>query len=262
MRPVIEIQGVSVTRGDVTILDKVDLRVEPFQHWALLGPNGSGKTSLLNVLAGYLKPGEGTVEVLGRRWGQAGWSAACEKVGLVSSSLLTHISPNRTALDTVISGLYNWTNCWKRYFSNDRRRAQRILRFVQCGELAKRKWGVLSQGEKQRVLIGRALMRRPRLLILDEPCAGLDFLARDRFLRFLRHFAHQPAAPTLLMATHYTDEIPSIFKHVVLLKKGRVCASGGLADALNSDNLSRAFGSSLRVEHRDGRFHMSRTSRS
>jgi len=258
MRPVIDVQGVSVIRGDVTILDKISMRVEPDQHWAVLGPNGSGKTSLLSILARYIKPNEGTVEVMGLRYGDASWHRIRGKIGMVSSSLLAQIDPNETALEIVISGKYDRWSFWKRLFSNDRRRGLRVLRFVQCRELANRKWGVLSQGEKQRVLIGRALMPRPRLLILDEPCAGLDFLARERFLRFLRHFGHQKGAPTLLMATHYADEIPSVFKHVLILKKGRVSAAGEIAETLNSDNISTAFGSLLRIEHRDHHFHMAR----
>lgn len=258
MRSVIDLQGVSVVRGDVRILDQITWRVEPDQHWAILGHNGSGKTSLLSVLAGYVKSSAGTVEVMSRKAGGSGWGGVRAKIGFVSSSLLARIDPGKTALETVISGKYNGWNSWKRLFTNDRRRALRVLRLVQCRELAERKWGVLSQGEKQRVLIGRALMLKPRLLILDEPCAGLDFPSRERFLRFLRYFGFQKGAPTLLMAVHHADEIPSVFKHVLILRKGSVSAAGEIMETLTSDNISRAFGSLLRIERRDHRFHMAR----
>src|SRR5438552_7624871 len=195
---------------------------------------------------------------MGRRRGGSGWHAVRDKIGFVSSSLIARFDPDQTALETVISGKYNWRNFWRRLFTNDRRRAFRMLRLVQCRELADRKWRVLSQGEKQRVLIGRALMIRPRLLILDEPCAGLDFPARERFLRFLRHFGDQKGAPTLLMATHHADEISSVFKHVLILRKGCLSAAGEITETMNSDNISKAFRSLLRIERRDNRFHMSR----
>ena len=258
MRPVIDLAGVSLVKGDVKILEKVTWRVEPDEHWVILGHNGSGKTSLLSVLAGYLKPSEGHVEVMGRRRGGSGWHAVRDKIGFVSSSLLARFDPDQTALETVISGKYNWRNFWRRLFTNDRRRAFRMLRLVQCRELADRKWRVLSQGEKQRVLIGRALMIRPRLLILDEPCAGLDFPSRERFLRFLRHFGFQKGSPTLLMAVHHADETPSVFKHVLMLRKGAVSAVGDIMETMTSDNISRAFGAPLRLERRDHRFHMAR----
>src|SRR5947208_1558323 len=158
MSQVIDLQEVSVVRGDVTILDKITWSVESDQHWVILGPNGSGKTSLLSVLAGYVKPSEGTVKVMGRPYGGLGWRNVREKMGFVSSSLLARINPAESALETVISGKYSWRNFWKRLFSSDRRRALRVLRLVQCKELAQRKWGVLSQGAEQSVLIGRALM--------------------------------------------------------------------------------------------------------
>src|SRR5262245_6836813 len=137
----------------------------------------------------------------------------------------------------------------------------RVMRLVGCRELAKRKWGHLSQGEKQRVLIGRALMGRPRLLVLDEPCSGLDIVAREKFLRFLRHFGYLKGAPNMLMATHQVGEISSFFKHVLILKKGRVSAAGEISETLRSDNVSKAFNSSLRVERRENRFTVERDRR-
>lgn len=253
-RPVVELQNLSVVRGEFTILDRVSWRVEPGEHWAVLGPNGSGKTSLLNVLVGYVTPGDGEMSVLGRRYGETDWRDVRSVIGLVSSSLVARIGAGETVLETVISGKYGWLNFWGRLFSNDAGRAKRILRLVECAELVKRKWGTLSQGERQRVLIGRALMARPKLLILDEPCAGLDLVARVKFLRFLRRLGGRPNGPTLLMATHHVEEISPIFKHLLLLKRGRVFSAGPIHDTLTSGNLSAVFGHALRLEHADHRF--------
>jgi iron complex transport system ATP-binding protein len=258
MRSIINLEGLSVVQGGLPILEDISWRVEPDEHWAILGHNGSGKTTLLNVVSGDVAPSQGTVEVFGRRRDSRDWDMARQKVGLVSSSLVARISPSRTALDAVLSGASRGRSFWRRLFSNDRRRALRALRLVGCRELARRPWGVLSQGEKQRVLIARGLVARPRLLILDEPCAGLDFLARERFLRFLRRFGFQKGSPTLVMATHHADEIPSVFKRVLLLRKGRVSAAGDIGDTLTSDNASKAFGAQLRIERQDHRFHMAR----
>lgn len=254
MKNVVELNRLSVVRGDVRILDKVDWTVEPGQHWAVLGPNGSGKTSLLNVLAGYVTPGDGELSVLGNRYGDADWRDVRTDIGLVSSSLVARINSGETALETVISGKYGWLNFWGRLFHDDSRRAKRMLKLVNCQHLANREWGTLSQGEKQRVLIARALIIKPRLLILDEPCAGLDVVARSKFLRFLRHLAHLTNGPTLLMATHHVEEISPAFKHVLGLRGGRVHFSGPIVETLTSDNVSRVFGAPLRVVTQDHYF--------
>ncbi|MBL0351053.1 MAG: ATP-binding cassette domain-containing protein [Elusimicrobia bacterium] len=258
MRPIIDVQELSVIRGDVTVLDRLHWKVEAGEHWAVLGPNGSGKTSLLAALPGTLAPDRGTVDVLGHRPGGKGWGEVRNRIGVVSSSLAAQINPREAALDTVRSGQYGALGFLKRYFSNDRRRALRMMRLTGCRELAERPWSALSQGEKQRVLISRALMVRPRLLILDEPCAGLDFPAREKFLRFLGRFSRLPGAPTLLLATHHTEEISPAFKHVLILKKGRAVAAGGIEETLNSANISAAFGARLRVKFRRRRFYMAR----
>jgi iron complex transport system ATP-binding protein len=253
-RPILELQGLCVTRGDNAILDRVSWRVEPGQHWAILGPNGSGKTSLLNLLPGYVTPGDGRMTVLGRQYGEEDWLDVRHAMGLVSSSLLARIGDGENVLETVISGKYGWLNFWGRLFSDDGRRARNVLRMVECAGLARRKWGTLSQGEKQRVLIGRALMARPKILLLDEPCVGLDLAAREKFLRFLRHLGTRPNGPTLLMSTHHPEEITPVFKHVLLLKAGRVFAAGALNDVLTSENLSKLFGKPLRLDRADDGF--------
>jgi iron complex transport system ATP-binding protein len=254
MKNVVELKRLSVVRGEARILDKIDWTVEPGQHWAVLGPNGSGKTSLLNVLAGYVTPGDGDLSVMGNAYGDADWREVRAGIGLVSSSLSTRINSGETALETVISGKYGWLNFWGRLFNDDTRRARQVLKLVNCVHLAKREWGTLSQGEKQRVLIARSLITKPKLLVLDEPCAGLDVVARAKFLRFLRHLGRLKNGPTLLMATHQVEEISPVFKHILGLRGGRVHFAGPIEDNLTSDNVSRIFGAPLKVVSSEGRY--------
>jgi iron complex transport system ATP-binding protein len=242
---ILEISGLSIHREGTRILDGVSWRVDREQHWAILGANGSGKTSLLSSLTGYLMPTAGEISVLGRRYGHADWRELRKDIGLVSSSIRQMMADTEPALETVISGKYAMIDFWGRVEKSDRARALKILREIECSYLADRPWMVLSQGERQRVLIGRALMARPRLLILDEPCAGLDPAAREHFLQFLERLGHRPSAPTLVLVTHHVEEIMPVFSHALILKSGRVLASGPKSAVLNAKNLSRAFNAKI-----------------
>src|ERR1700744_4444064 len=182
---VLAVSHLTVRRADTVILDHVSWRVSPGQHWVILGSNGSGKTSLLSALTGYLSPTHGEISVLGETYGESDWRDLRGHVGLVSSSIRQMMAEEEAALTTVISGKYAMIDYWGRVKVADRVEAARILRRVEASYLADRPWRVLSQGERQRVLIGRALMAKPKLLILDEPCAGLDPVAREHFLQFV-----------------------------------------------------------------------------
>jgi iron complex transport system ATP-binding protein len=207
----------------------------------MLGANGSGKTSLLSAVTGYLIPTRGTIRIGADTFGTTDWREVRQAVGLVSSSLGHHIEPGQSAGDVVLSGRDGQINYWGRVGKAEAAQARRILRRVRALHLRNRPWRVLSQGERQRVLIGRALMARLRILFLDEPAAGLDPVAREDFLRFLGELARHPHAPTLVLVTHHVEEIMPLFTHVLLLSKGTVLASGRKAQALNSKNLSAAF---------------------
>ena len=245
---ILEVSGLSIQREGTRILDDISWRVEPGQHWAILGANGSGKTSLLSSLTGYFMPTAGKITVLNRRFGQADWRELRKHIGLVSSSIRQLMADTEPALETVISGKYAMIDFWGRIQRADRARGLRLLQQIECGYLADRPWIYLSQGERQRVLIGRALMAKPRLLILDEPCAGLDPAACEHFLQFLQRLGHQRGAPTLVLVTHHVEEIMPVFSHALILKSGRVLAAGKKNSVLNTRNLANAFNAPLALK--------------
>ncbi len=255
-KTILAVSELRVERGGTTILDGVSWRVERGQHWVILGANGSGKTSLLSALTGYLTPTAGEISLLGKTYGGADWRELRKEIGLVSSAIRQMMADDEPALETVASGKYAMIDFWGRLARADRIRARQILRQIDCSPLAERPWRVLSQGERQRILIGRALMGRPRVLILDEPCAGLDPAAREHFLQFLQRLGRNRNAPTLVLVTHHVEEIMPVFSHVLILKKGRVLAAGEKLQTLNTEMLSRAFNARVRLQRRTGRYRM------
>ena len=261
-RSILEVSGLRIQRGQTVILDDISWRVEGGQHWVILGANGSGKTSLLSALTGYLMPTTGEISVLSARYGRVDWRELRKEIGLVSSSVRQMMHEEEPALETVISGKYAMIDFWGRATARDRGEARRILRQIECAHLAERPWMVLSQGERQRVLIGRALMARPKLLILDEPCAGLDPAAREHFLQFLQRVGHRPSAPTLVLVTHHVEEIMPVFSHVLILKNGRILAAGPKKTALNGGSLSEAFGEPAQLRKKKGRYALAMTTKS
>jgi iron complex transport system ATP-binding protein len=254
--PVIEIAGLRVER-DAVILDGLNWRVHGGEHWVILGANGSGKTSLLSTITGYMPLTAGSIAVLGETYGRSDWRELRKRVGIVSSSVQQMMAGNENTLETIISGRHAMIGMWGEIAASERAQAQKILRQIEAVAIRDRPWRVLSQGERQRVLIGRALMARPRLLILDEPCAGLDPAAREHFVQFLERLALRRAAPTLVLVTHHVEEIMPAFSHVLILKGGRALASGVKASVLTSATLSRAFEAGVRVRQSRGRYSLS-----
>jgi iron complex transport system ATP-binding protein len=254
---ILSITGLRIVRGDTVILDDVNWRVERGQHWVILGANGSGKTSLLSALTGYLMPTAGEISLLGETYGESDWRELRKKIGLVSSSVRQMMADDEPALASVASGKYAMIDFWGRVTRAEKAQALKLLRQVECEYLAERPWRVLSQGERQRVLIGRALMARPRVLILDEPCAGLDPAAREHFLQFLQRLGAQKNAPTLVLVTHHVEEIMPVFSHVLVLKQGAVLAAGKKRTVLTAKILSPAFDAKLKLQSRTGRYAMS-----
>jgi iron complex transport system ATP-binding protein len=252
--PILEVSQLRIERGRTIILHDVSWRVDRGQHWAILGPNGCGKTSLLKALTAYMTPTRGTIDLLGRRFGETDWRDLRTHLGLVTSAVHHLIPPAEPAIETVISGKYAQLDLWGAVTRADRRRARLLLRMIGAAALAEREWVQLSQGERQRVLVGRALMARPRLLILDEPCAGLDPVAREHFLQFLDGLARRPGAPTLVLVTHHLEEIMPAFSHALVMKAGRVVAAGPRRAVLTARTLGAAFGARVRLATRGGRW--------
>ncbi len=253
---VLDVSGLRVERGRAVVLDGIDWRVRPGEHWVVLGPNGCGKTSLLKVLLGYLTPSAGTVRVLGDEYGACDWRDLRHRVGLVSSALNASVPDHEEALRTVVSGARAQLDLWGEPTPAEARAARAQLRRAGAAGLADRPWGVLSQGERQRVLIARALMARPALLILDEPCAGLDPVARETFLVRLEALAREPRGPRLVLVTHHVEEITPAFTHALLLRAGRVAAAGPRAATLTSASLGKLFGADVRLARRGARLEL------
>ncbi len=254
MSSILEMSGIHVSRGATEILRDVDWRVGRGEHWVILGPNGCGKTSLLKTLTGYLSPGSGIIILLGRRYGETDWRQLRLRVGLVTSALQASIPPAEPALETVVSGRYGQLDLWARTTRADLVRGRRWLRFMGGARLESREWMYLSQGERQRVLIARARMARPRLLILDEPCAGLDPVAREEFLGFVNALTSRRGGPALVLVTHHVEEITPGFTHALVLRSGGVFASGPISRVVTARTLSAAFGARMGVSRRCGRY--------
>jgi iron complex transport system ATP-binding protein len=261
-RLILKISNLRIERGGTVILDNVNWRMQAGEHWVILGANGSGKTSLLSALTSYLMPTTGEISLLGETYGQSDWRELRKKIGLVSSSVRQMMADEEPALETVASGKYAMIDFWGRMTRSEKAQATKLLCQVECEYLAERPWGVLSQGERQRVLVARALMSKPRVLILDEPCAGLDPAAREHFLQFLQRLGARKNSPTLVLVTHHVEEIMPVFSRVLILKDGRVLASGKRASVLNSKNLSAAFGARMRLQKTGNRYTLTVTSKS
>lgn len=264
MGSILDVSQLRVARGEKIILDAVDWRVGEGEHWVILGANGSGKTSLLKALTGYLSPTAGDVSLLDHRYGTCDWRDLRLEIGVVMSAFNTAIPPAEPALDTVVSGKFAQLDLWHRVSAADRAEGLKLLRDNGLEDLAKREWLYLSQGERQRVLIARALMARPRLLILDEPCAGLDPVAREKFLRFIEDLARRSTAsirndrraPALVLVTHHVEEITPAFTHALLIRGGRVLAAGPCRTVLTSKNLSATFGAPLHLTRSGSRYRL------
>jgi iron complex transport system ATP-binding protein len=258
---VLELRHLTVRRGGNPMVSDLSWKVGRGEHWAVLGPNGCGKTSLFSALLGYVTPTKGEIFVLGDEYGDADWPALRQKIGLVSSSLRQMMADSEPAWITVASGKYAMIDFWGTPKKRERADALELLERSECLHIADRPWAVLSQGERQRVLIVRALMARPALLILDEPCAGLDPAARERFLHFLEHLGRSAGSPSIVLVTHHVEEVMPIFTHALLMKGGRKLAAGSIDSMLTSRLLSEAFDIPIRVRRQSGRFALSVSAR-
>ncbi len=255
MGSVLDLRSVSVRRGTSLLLDSVDWRVAVGEKWVVMGPNGAGKTTLLQIAAARLHPSSGRVGILGEELGAVDVSELRQSIGWASGSLMQEIPASESVLDSVVTGAWAVTGRWRETYDEiDVRRARELLARWGLAALAQRTFGTLSEGERKRALVARALMSDPELLLLDEPAAGLDLGGREALVGSLSRAAVDPASPTMVLVTHHVEEIPPGFTHGLLLAHGRVVAAGPLAEVMTDLLVSAAFGVPISIEGRDGRW--------
>jgi len=251
--PVVRLAGVSLNWGR-DILKEVSWEVRRGQHWVVMGRNGAGKTLLLEVLAGYTWPSQGQVSVLGERYGAVDLRSLRRELGWVSAALREKIPGRESVLKVVLSGLYATFGLYETPPLEAVSRAKTLLSSIGLDPLIEQPFAQLSQGQQQRALLARSLIRRPALLLLDEPCAGLDLAGSEKYLDLVRRLAQTPGGPTLIMVTHRVSEIVAGFTHALLLHQGRVLASGALDKVLTDTLLSQTLETPVRVSRQSGRW--------
>jgi iron complex transport system ATP-binding protein len=255
MTDVLALAGVGVVRGTTTLLDDVTWEVEEGERWVVLGPNGAGKTTLLQVAAGRMHPSTGVAGILGEVLGTVDVFELRPRIGLASASLAERIPMREVVHNVVVTASYGVVGRWREeYHHLDHARAAELLEVMGVEHLADRTFGTLSEGERKRVQIARALMTDPELMLLDEPAAGLDLGGREDLVGRLGELAADLTAPAMVVVTHHVEEIPPSFTDALLLRAGRVVAAGPLELTLTDENLTETFGLPLRVEQRGGRW--------
>ncbi|WP_461215107.1 ABC transporter ATP-binding protein [Lacticaseibacillus sp. GG6-2] len=240
-QPILAFRDVTLERSTKTILKHIDWTIEPNQNWAILGLNGAGKTTMLKMIHGDLWPSSGQLEVLGGVFGHTSIPELTRKIGWVSTALQDWLHPGDRVENIVLSGKFASIGLYERYTRAELNEAKRILSDMGGAKLIGKTYGVLSQGERQLVMIARAMMAHPQLLILDEPCNGLDLFAREALLQRVAKIAEMPDSPALLFVSHYTEELMPCFQHVMLLKDGEIFAQGNRQELLQADKLSEFY---------------------
>lgn len=258
MSAVLELVDVTVVRGEKTLLDSVDWTVQEGERWVILGPNGAGKSTLLSIAAARLHPTRGMVDILDEILGAVDVFELRPRIGVSSAPLAGQIPHAESVADVVLTAAYGVTGRWREeYDAADVARAEELLDAWGLAPLRERRYGTLSEGERKRVLIARALMTDPELLLLDEPAAGLDVGGREKLVQRLDELARDEAAPAMVMVTHHLEEVPDGFTHALLLREGRIVAAGPVGQVMTQKNLSETFDMALklvRVGHRYAAF--------
>ncbi|MGO4957552.1 ABC transporter ATP-binding protein [Luteococcus sp. Sow4_B9] len=255
MASVVDLSGVGVERGGAKLLDDINWVVEEDERWVLVGPNGAGKTTLLQILAAQMHPTSGTATILEEMLGAVDVFELRPRIGVTSAAIADRIPKQELVRDVVVSASYAVMGRWREdYDDMDHERAVELMSQLEIDRLADRTFGTLSEGERKRVQIARALMTDPELLLLDEPAAGLDLAGREALVRTLGDLCSDPMAPASVMVTHHVEEIPEGITNALLIKSGRVVASGPIQDVLTDELMSEAFDVPLRLTHEDGRW--------
>ena len=251
----VDMRDVEFIRGGNTLVGPVTWQVELDERWVVIGPNGAGKTTLIRMASAQEFPSKGTVFILGERVGATDMRDLRAAIGVTSSAVAQRVPDNEKVGDLVVSAGYAILGRWREdYDEMDYDQALEVLEQVGAIHLIDRTWGTLSDGEKKRVLVARAVMTNPELLILDEPAAGMDLGGREDLLAYLGDLAMDPDAPAIVMITHHLEEIPAGFTHAMLLDEGEVVAQGLIDDVLTSENVSRAYHQPIEVTVDEGRF--------
>jgi len=252
---VLALENACVMRDGKQILGPISFRISAGERWVILGPNGAGKSTLLGVLAARIFPSKGSVSLLDQQVGRVDLSELRTRIGLASPSLEAMVDSDEIVKDFVLTAAYAIIGRWnENYDLWDESRAVALLTTFGVRELGDRRFSTLSSGEKKRVLISRALMADPELLLLDEPAAGLDVGGREDLLKRFAQFSEDPAAPASVLVTHHIEEIPAGTTHAMLLKDGKIAVSGPVESVITSEHVSAVFGIPIAVTHESSRF--------
>ncbi len=255
MSDVLELVDVSVVREGRALVDQVSWSISEGERWVILGPNGAGKTTLLQVASSYLFPSTGQAAILGEKLGSVDVFELRQRIGLAGASMIDKLPADQTVLQSVLTAAYGMTATWReRYETTDEQRALILLDRLGMAGFTDRKFGTLSEGERKRTLIARALMTDPELLLLDEPAAGLDLGGREDLVRRLGALAQDAYAPAMAMVTHHVEEIAPGFTHVLMIRQGKVLTAGPIDTELTARNLSLCFGLPLTLERHGDRW--------
>jgi iron complex transport system ATP-binding protein len=255
MNAILELSGISVRRGNRVILGPLNWQVLEGERWVILGPNGAGKTTLLQICSSLIHPTTGEINILGEKLGKVDVFELRTRIGLTSSALVEQLSPDELVMDVVLTAAYAMLGRWQeKYDLWDESRAMALLTALGVRELGERLFGSLSEGEKKRVQIARALMADPELLLLDEPASSLDLGGREDLLRRIESLSKDPLAPATVIVTHHIEEIPVGTTHALLLREGAVVAQGEVASVITDQNLTQAYGLAITVQNEGGRF--------
>ena len=255
MEALLSLTGVEVMREGRTILGPLDFAVNEGERWVILGPNGAGKTTLLQLLAALIHPTRGDVRILGERMGSVDVFELRPRIGFTSSAMLELLPADEKVIDIVLTSAYAIAGRWiEDYDLWDESRAKALLTTFGVRELGERTFGTLSEGEKKRVQISRALMADPEVLLLDEPAAGLDLGGREDILQRITSYTSDDNAPATIIVTHHIEEIPAGTTHALLLKNGKALYAGSISDVLTETNINEVFGVNISLTFNGRRY--------
>lgn len=255
MSSVVDLADITIRRGTSLLLDQVNWSIAEGERWVVIGPNGAGKTTLLQILSAQLHPTSGVAGLLGEVIGTVDVFELRPRIGVSSAAIAERIPRSERVADVVVSAAYGVLGRWREeYDEMDYERAQELMERFHVGHLADRTFGTLSEGERKRVQIARAMMTDPELLLLDEPGAGLDLAGRESLIAVLAELYADPYAPAAVLVTHHVEEIPPGITHALLLRDGKVVAAGPIVETLTDELMSETFGISLAIGQHEGRW--------